>query len=248
MTDWRPEANPETESFERDVFRTAPASLFPRGRDAYVIGTGPSLTPAVLARIPTTARDALTTGAEACPTWVGVLNKAIIDVIEMGFYASRITAWYCATPHYWRTADWWATANDLAQAHGITRVFSWQLAAQGVECDYTFYNQPSFGGPADLCPPDLYPGVMRSGGTIGAITDQFVALSEAARAVHAGIDMKGRGYCDGTENPRGSLTDADEKSEIEVYVRTAKACQRRGLKFATLTPTALSDYLEVEEL
>lgn len=229
----RPEASPDTLQFERDVFRVAPEEMFPYRRDAYVIGTGPSLAPEVLLWIPRNA-------------WMGVLNKALIDVVSMGVPARLISAWFCATPEYWRNSTWWDKANELAVTHSIPRVFSWQLAAQGIECDYTFYTQPSFGDPE--APDDLVDGVLRSGGTIAPIVAQYVAQCKARRGIFAGVDMHGRGYCDGSVSIRAGKE--GEWPEMDVAVRTLRACQRPpyNLKLATLTPTALSRYVEIEQL
>jgi len=231
MNTQRPEPSPLTDNAPRDLFRTAPPALIPHGQDVYIIGTGPSLTHEVLTRIPRTA-------------WVAVLNKGILDAPRRGLSLLSIKAWFCATPEYWRNADWWRWANDFAMGRGIPRVFSWQLAAQGINCEHTFYNCPGW---ADADAPDgLIPGVLRGDGTIAAAPMQWAAHCHARRIVLGGIDMSGDLYCDGSTNPRHEKD--TEWDEATTLARATRACQATGIPVATLTPTALSNYGEIEQL
>jgi len=229
----RPEVSPDTAEFARDLFRAAPDELLPpAGGDCYILGSGP--------------KGAVGWHRIPAGAYLLALNKAIMIAFQQR-WPWKPAMWLCATPEYLRHPEkypWWAEANRLCREHAIPRVFSWQLAAQGIECEYTFYTCPSFGD--KHAPDDLVPGVMRSGGTIAGVAGQLPAHCGCARGILDGVDMIGRGYFDGSLSERRQ--DGQLFSEIEVAVRSFKACQRAGLQLCTLTETALSNYLEIERV
>ncbi len=229
----RPEASPDTATFERDLFRAAPDELLPpAGGDCYILGSGP--------------KGAVGWHRIPAGAYLMALNKAIMIAFQQK-WPWKPAMWLCATPEYLRHPEkypWWAEANRLCREHAIPRVFSWQLAAQGADYEYTFYTCPSFGD--QQAPAELVPGVLRSGGTIAGITVQLPALCGSARGIFCGVDLRGAGYFDGSLSERREA--GEEFSEIEIAARTVRACQRAGLTVCTLTETALSNYVELERV
>lgn len=195
---------------------------FERLDDIYIVGTGPSGLP-FHEDIP----------MERC---IGV-NKIICGDNIIPRY------WLCSAPALLKE-DWFRELTPRLIKFHVKLPFCSPIFLHGPlteaypDVPYFFKSGPSLWGTND--PPGCLPGYLRSGAGVVGRAIQLAYWKKAKRVILVGVDMKGRGYFDGTKNKtKQSIMPDGTWTELPHMNRLIKWCKQHGMDVVSLSETLL---------